>query len=1008
MEVKVGEKYIVVKNRESSYGMCSDIIDIEGEEVKVVGEKSHDGSFDIEDKTCRVHSVREENLEQITNIEEDKAMEFKVGDKVKVVNKDGVLEEVGYVDIGDTAVIEDVDRKNYKLRMDKDKDFWYAEGKEIELIKGKTAEAINVDLEFEGTTTTAKTEGCEGVAKLYHGEQYSKGYGIAVALGRAMGIDIVDAVLKVSKSYEVEKEGKVALAIKDFAIGDRVRVRTGLVTGEIYDDADSFTRGMVDYTGREFIIASRDRNKMRLEGIGYNWTPSMLELVKKAAKAEEKKEIIKTTEKTEFKTGDRVKVVNTDGQLGEIMEIGDIATVKEVISANSIRIIPDSDKSDYWYADPSELELLKESAELKIGDKVELISKAPKDGFGRAKTGDIGEIRGIEGTKLSIDFPNHRNWYGYIGEVKLVEESPKEIPVVKAEFHVGDKVRIRSWDDMEKEFGIDCGGTIECSYSFTEEMRKKCGKEFVVTEISGKQVYGEGSGYTISTDMIELVEAKKIEVEEETASVAEKEEFKVGDYIYFIDIDKEYDICKIEEIKGNELWGHWISPTITNLPKTVKEFDVLEKSPYSSFMNKDDSSIKKLVLLDNTVEGIMKEFEEGKVAFHLPTELEKTELVKYLDERGDTWCTGRPLLEGNTGVKEYGVDLVYFGDGRTGISYGDVDYAKSHSIKLLTIAALGLKVEEVEVTEEPATEESAIKVGDKVTKDQAIEILDAGGKIRDDDDWIYFREDGVLKYKDETGEISISGGYGGNLNGKLAVESLAVTPQVEYEVGQTVSSEIAEEIVKAGGRVKKTENDFEYYLKDGELVFDGNGCHSLPSGGYKTNFTVDFEIINLKEAQVEASEEIKMGSKEYKVGQVLSQEEVKEVLINGGKVKRNDCNVYSLKGSKLYFANSSSGGQRPSGEIDNIEEGYSDYVVEEAPKHYYEVEQDIEDEDEVVEFIKLGGKVEDEDGWIFHFKNEKLISKDDDGEKNSHPNVDQISVPAKVLRLPKIKIVKEA
>lgn len=31
-------------------------------------------------------------------------------------------------------------------------------------------------------------------------------------------------------------------------------------------------------------------------------------------------------------------------------------------------------------------------------------------------------------------------------------------------FKVGDKVRIRSWEDMEKEFGVDSDGDIKCNY----------------------------------------------------------------------------------------------------------------------------------------------------------------------------------------------------------------------------------------------------------------------------------------------------------------------------------------------------------------------------------------------------------------------------------------------------------------------------------------------------------------------------------------------------------------
>ena len=48
---------------------------------------------------------------------------------------------------------------------------------------------------------------------------------------------------------------------------------------------------------------------------------------------------------------------------------------------------------------------------------------------------------------------------------------------------VGDSVRIRSWEDMESEFGIDEDGNIPCKFSFTEYMKDMCGDEFTITKI---------------------------------------------------------------------------------------------------------------------------------------------------------------------------------------------------------------------------------------------------------------------------------------------------------------------------------------------------------------------------------------------------------------------------------------------------------------------------------------------------------------------------------------------
>ena len=61
---------------------------------------------------------------------------------------------------------------------------------------------------------------------------------------------------------------------------------------------------------------------------------------------------------------------------------------------------------------------------------------------------------------------------------------------------VGDKVRVKEWDDMVKEFGVDANGSVEgvgldpwetcvMSYGpvFTESMRGICGMEFEIKEL---------------------------------------------------------------------------------------------------------------------------------------------------------------------------------------------------------------------------------------------------------------------------------------------------------------------------------------------------------------------------------------------------------------------------------------------------------------------------------------------------------------------------------------------
>lgn len=84
-------------------------------------------------------------------------------------------------------------------------------------------------------------------------------------------------------------------------------------------------------------------------------------------------------------------------------------------------------------------------------------------------------------------------------------------------FKVGDKVRIRQWDDMAKEFGIDKNGDIKASAGFIQEMRPLCGKKAKIGEIDGNHVFledfedceGLDTDYDYSMDMIEHVEEEK-------------------------------------------------------------------------------------------------------------------------------------------------------------------------------------------------------------------------------------------------------------------------------------------------------------------------------------------------------------------------------------------------------------------------------------------------------------------------------------------------------------------
>ena len=78
---------------------------------------------------------------------------------------------------------------------------------------------------------------------------------------------------------------------------------------------------------------------------------------------------------------------------------------------------------------------------------------------------------------------------------------------------VGNKVRIREFDDMEKQYGyryVDDFKVINVYMSFTEDMKKICGDVINIDEEIEKKYEKRGyfyyQGFSISTDMLEPYE----------------------------------------------------------------------------------------------------------------------------------------------------------------------------------------------------------------------------------------------------------------------------------------------------------------------------------------------------------------------------------------------------------------------------------------------------------------------------------------------------------------------
>ena len=82
-------------------------------------------------------------------------------------------------------------------------------------------------------------------------------------------------------------------------------------------------------------------------------------------------------------------------------------------------------------------------------------------------------------------------------------------------FKVGDRVRIRSWESMAMEFGLNLFGSIECHCYFVDEMKDLCGRTATIVKIDNRKVElgewsnNENTGWDFSTDMLEPVSFKK-------------------------------------------------------------------------------------------------------------------------------------------------------------------------------------------------------------------------------------------------------------------------------------------------------------------------------------------------------------------------------------------------------------------------------------------------------------------------------------------------------------------
>lgn len=74
-------------------------------------------------------------------------------------------------------------------------------------------------------------------------------------------------------------------------------------------------------------------------------------------------------------------------------------------------------------------------------------------------------------------------------------------------YKVGDKVRVRSWEDMKKEYGVDRHGNISVrkDVSFVTSMKSLCGKELVIRSVLEDSYMVKGENWYWVDEMFEPI-----------------------------------------------------------------------------------------------------------------------------------------------------------------------------------------------------------------------------------------------------------------------------------------------------------------------------------------------------------------------------------------------------------------------------------------------------------------------------------------------------------------------
>ena len=81
-------------------------------------------------------------------------------------------------------------------------------------------------------------------------------------------------------------------------------------------------------------------------------------------------------------------------------------------------------------------------------------------------------------------------------------------------YKVGDKVRVRQWEDLKSQYKTDEYGEINVGVIFVEDMKNFCGKELVIEMLGFGGYLCKGNDWIWEDWMFEDIETKTIRIDE--------------------------------------------------------------------------------------------------------------------------------------------------------------------------------------------------------------------------------------------------------------------------------------------------------------------------------------------------------------------------------------------------------------------------------------------------------------------------------------------------------------